>query len=324
MLQQTQVAAVIPYFERFLDRFPTLAALAAATEQEVLQLWEGLGYYRRARHLHAAARQMVADHGGHFPEDAETLRQLPGMGRYTVGAILSQAFDQRLPVVDANVARVLARWFACEEDIRSGPVQAWLWHTAEKLLPRKEVGAFNQAVMELGQTVCLPRQPMCLLCPVATLCAARQQGKQDIIPVKAPAPERTLVKEVAIILRRSEEVLLVQRPPQGRWSNMWEFPHGELQTREKPKQAALRLATALTGYEVHLSSHHTTIQHGITRFDIEMACFLADVHSGTWHSAFYTDYRWLRPSELSQYPLSRPQRQLATWLQETLEPPPPS
>ena len=315
MLQQTQVATVIPFFIRFLERFPTLATLAAASEQDVLQLWEGLGYYRRARHLHAAAQQIVAEHQGQFPMDPDTLGQLPGMGRYTVGAILSQAFDRPLPVVDANVARILARWFACQTDLRSSPVQAWLWETAARLLPRRKAGTFNQALMELGQTVCIPRQPMCLLCPVAAFCAARQHGMQNRIPVQAPPPARTAVSEVAVVLRRDKAFLLVQRPAHGRWSNMWEFPHGERKNRESAARAAARLALALTGYAVTLLADKTTITHGITRFDIEMTCVLAEATGGGWQSKYYVDHRWLPLAEVAKYPLSRPQRQLATWVE---------
>lgn len=314
MLQQTQLTTVIPYFQRFLQRFPTLEALAAATEQEVFQLWEGLGYYRRARHLLEAARRLLTEHGGQFPNREDVLLQLPGMGRYTVGAILSQAFDKRLPVVDANVARILARLCSCTEDIKSRVVQAWLWESADALLPRNEVGTFNQALMEMGQTVCLPRQPMCMLCPVSALCAARQQGKQDKIPVKAAPPERTHVMEVALAIRRDGEFLIVQRPAHGRWSHMWEFPHGELLAGESRPAGALRLAPALTGYHIRVSSQTTTIHHGITRFDIEMTCFLAEAKRGSWQSAFYVAHRWLRLPALPEIGLSRPQRQLAQWL----------
>src|SRR5437764_9937338 len=171
MLQQTTVAAVVPYFQRFLAAFPTVTALAAADEQDVLRLWEGLGYYRRARHLHRAAR-LLAARGGSFPRDPARLRGVPGMGRYTANAVLSQAFDRRLPILEANSQRVLCRLFGRTEDPRRGPLRRWLWRAAEEVLPRKRVGEFNQALMELGALVCTPQAPRCGGCPLRTKCRA--------------------------------------------------------------------------------------------------------------------------------------------------------
>ena len=188
MLQQTTVAAVVPYFERFLHAFPTLRDLATAPEQDVLRLWEGLGYYRRARDLHRAARQLVADGSANLPDDPEVVRELPGMGRYTLGAVLSQAFDRRLPILEANSLRVLCRLFGRADDPRRGPAQRWLWQVAEDLLPAKRVGDFNQAMMELGALVCTPAAPRCDDCPLAADCVARRLGLQAEIPAKAPPP----------------------------------------------------------------------------------------------------------------------------------------
>src|SRR5262245_53672998 len=239
MLQQTQVATVIPYFERFLQAFPTLSTLAAADEQEVLRLWEGLGYYRRARDLHAAARQLIAADGGAFPNDPEQLRGVPGMGRYTVNAVLSQAFDRRLPILEANSQRVLCRLFGRTEDPQRAPLRGWLWRAAEEVLPRQRVGAFNQALMELGALVCTPTAPRCDECPLRTKCHARRMGLQESIPYRPAAPQTVDVQEAAIVLRQGPRVLLVQRPERGRWARMWEFPHGELSEGETHEQAAL-------------------------------------------------------------------------------------
>jgi A/G-specific adenine glycosylase len=193
MLQQTQAATVIPYFDRFIAAFPTLEALARADEQQVLRLWEGLGYYRRARNLHQAARILAAEHGGGFPTDPTVLGCLPGLGRYTVNAVLSQAFDARLPILEANTQRVLSRLFGRREDPRLGPARAWLWQAAEELLPRRGAGELNQALMELGALVCTPTAPRCSECPLAARCAAFQQGLQEQIPARAPAPAITTV-----------------------------------------------------------------------------------------------------------------------------------
>ena len=176
MLQQTQVATVKPYFDRFLDAFPTVEALAAADEHQVLRLWEGLGYYRRARQLHRAAQQIVAEHGGQFPRDRETVRQLPGIGRYTAGAILSMAFDAREPILEANTVRLWSRLLAYRGDATSAAGSRLLWGAAEAILPRTGSGTLNQSLMELGSTVCLPKAPRCDACPVAMLCQARAAG----------------------------------------------------------------------------------------------------------------------------------------------------
>jgi A/G-specific adenine glycosylase len=312
MLQQTTVAAVGPYFERFVARFPTVEALAAADEQDVLRLWEGLGYYRRARHLHQAARRLVTEHGGDLPNDPAVWADLPGVGRYILGAVLSQAFDRRLPIVEANSLRVLCRLFGYDGDPRSAEGQKWLWEKAGRVLPAKRVGDFNQAVMELGALVCTPAAPKCDECPVAVACVSRSRQIQDVIPRKANRPAVTEVREVALIVRRGPRVLLVQRPPDTkRWAGMWEFPHGELRAGEDHESAANRLVCPLTGLAVRLGSELTTIRHGVTRFRIKLVCLEALYRGGRFHSQFYPVGRWLRPCELSEYPVSAPQRLLA-------------
>jgi A/G-specific adenine glycosylase len=320
MLQQTTVAAVVPYFERFLRAFPTINALAAADEQDVLRLWEGLGYYRRARDLHRAARRLTAEHGGQIPDDPEALRGLPGIGRYTLGAVLSQAFDRRLPIVEANSQRVLCRLLGYRDDPRSGPGQRLLWQAALELLPQRQVGDFNQALMELGALVCTPVAPDCAACPLAEHCVARRLGLQDSIPLK-PGPARVEeVAEVAVVVRCQEQVLLVQRPPQGRWAGMWEFPHGPLAAKETHEQAAGRLLRELTALEADLGAELLTIRHSVTRFRITMVCLEAAFRGGTFASAFYVQERWVLPHQLKEYPVSVPQRRLARALTGPREP----
>ncbi len=312
MLQQTTVAAVVPYFERFLHAFPTLRDLAAAPEQEVLRLWEGLGYYRRARDLHRAARQLVAAGAGTIPDNPEVLRELPGMGRYTLGAVLSQAFDRRLPILEANSLRVLCRLFGRTDDPRRGPAQRWLWQVAEELLPAKRVGDFNQALMELGALVCTPAAPRCGDCPLAADCVARRLGLQAEIPARAPPATITEVREAAVVVRRGREVLLVQRPESAnRWANLWEFPHGPVGEGEVHEAAALRLARTLTGLEVVLGPELLTLRHAVTRFRITMACFEAESAAGDFRSDFYRQGLWVAPEWLPDYPVSAPQRRLA-------------
>jgi A/G-specific adenine glycosylase len=314
MLQQTQAATVIPYFENFLRAFPTVADLAAAEEQDVLRLWEGLGYYRRARDLHRAAREILARHNGLFPHDPAVLGCLPGLGRYTCNAVLSQAFDRRLPILEANSQRVLSRLFGRADDPREPAARRWLWQAAEAILPHRDVGAFNQALMELGALVCTPTAPRCSQCPLAARCIAQQQGRQESIPARTPQPESLPIQEVAVVVRRGAEVLFVQRPADGRWAGLWEFPHGPLLDNEPHEEAAFRLVHQLTGLYAKVGSGLVTFRHSITRYRITLTCFEAEHASGEFQSRFYVEGRWLSLADLAAYPVSSPQRRLARFL----------
>jgi A/G-specific adenine glycosylase len=315
MLQQTTVAAVVPYFGRFLAAFPTVAALAAADEQQVLKLWEGLGYYRRARHLHAAARTLVNDHGGSLPDDPAVWAALPGVGRYILGAVLSQAFDRKLPIVEANSLRVLARLFGYRGDPREGAGKAWVWSAAERVLPDSRVGDFNQALMELGALVCTPAKPDCDRCPLAALCKARQGGEQESIPPPKKLTAVTAVSEVGIVVRRGAKVLLCRRRPDAdRWQNMWEVPHAARNADETVPAAAVRVAKALTGLDVEPGEVVLALTHGVTRYRISLVCVEAVAAAGEFVPGFYAEARWLTPAELADYPVSSPQRKLTTEL----------
>jgi A/G-specific adenine glycosylase len=315
MLQQTTVAAVVPYFGRFLQAFPDLAALAAADEQQVLRLWEGLGYYRRARHLHAAARRLAADHGGTLPDDPAVWAGLPGVGRYILGAVLSQAFDRRLPIVEANSLRVLARLHGYRGDPREGAGKAWVWQAAADALPAKRAGDFNQALMELGALVCTPAKPKCGECPLKSVCVANRDGTQHLIPPPKKQLEITLVDEVGAVLRRGGRVLLCRRRADaGRWQNMWEVPHAERRPDEELSAAAARVARDLTGLEVAPGADVATVKHGVTRYRITLRCVEADAPAGEFAPGFYAEGRWVTPAELAEYPVSAPQRRLMTRL----------
>jgi A/G-specific adenine glycosylase len=311
MLQQTQVATVIPFFERFLTAFPTLADLARAKEHDVLRLWEGLGYYRRARHLHRAAQAIVADHGGELPRDPDTLRRLPGFGRYTAGAVLSQAFDAREPILEANSRRVLCRWLGYRRDPRSTAGQKYLWRAAHSLLPRTGVGDFNQALMELGALVCTARNPRCDACPLHARCAARRLNLQERIPREGKAKLIEEVEEVAVVPRRRGRVLLLKRPDHGRWAGLWEFPHGPIRPGESHTQAAERVLKEMTGLAARVGTEVLTIRHGIMRYRITMTCIEAECGRGNCRSGFHAESRWIGIDDLPSFPVSSPQRRLA-------------
>jgi A/G-specific adenine glycosylase len=311
MLQQTQVATVIPYYNRFLAALPTLAHLAAADEQRVLRLWEGLGYYRRARDLHRAALRILGELGGRFPRSPAVLGSFPGMGRYTVGAVLSQAFDLRLPILEANTQRVLCRLFGIRDNPKHGPVRRRLWALAERILPRQGVGEFNQALMELGALICTPAAPRCPECPLKKTCMANRLGLQERIPPRLPRAQSVLVREVGVVLRRNARVLIVQRPIQGRWPGLWEFPHSALEDAETYEEAAHRTMRQMTGLRVRLGKELLTLRHTITKHRVALTCFEADYKHGTFRSEIYMQSRWIGLKELPNYPVSAPQRRLA-------------
>ncbi len=315
MLQQTQVATVRPYFERFIQALPDFAALAAADEQQVLRLWEGLGYYRRARQLHQTAKQIVGEHGGSFPRDRAAAERLPGVGRYTAGAVLSIAFDLRIPILEANTARLFSRLLGYRGDPGSSQGRRVLWAFSEAILPARHIGRFNQALMELGSVVCTPRQPRCGQCPVAMFCAARRDGLQMAIPRPKPKPAVQRCREAAIIIRHNGRVLLRRHGPEERWTGLWDFPRIELPADapnplSKPQWEALTFAVRrATGVLIRPGRYLLTLRHQVTRFRITLECYEACRVSGRLCPG--KDLRWVRPHDLARYPLSSPGRKLA-------------
>ena len=305
MLQQTQVATVISYFERFVGTLPTIESLARADEQLVLKLWEGLGYYRRARQLHQAAQQIVTDHGGQFPQQFDAVRALPGIGRYTAGAILSIAFEQRQPILEANTIRLFSRLSAYADDPTKTAGQRYLWHVAEQLLPRSGFGEFNQALMELGSVVCTPRQPSCTNCPLERICRTAAAGLQAEIPATKKKVSYEEIHEAAIVVQRNGRVLVRKCRDDERWAGLWDFPRFQyLETNATAARGQLidELAN-LTGLHAQLGPAWTTIKHGVTRFRITLSCFEATKITGRLRRNGQ-QWRWLKPAELADYPLS--------------------
>ncbi len=313
MLQQTQVETVKAYFQRFMKAFPTVKKLAAADEQEVLRLWEGLGYYRRARGLHAAAKQIVAEHSGRFPRDVATLQTLPGIGRYTAGAIVSIAYDERAPILEANTIRLFARLIGYREDPTKSAGQKVLWQTAEDVLPRKQIANFNQALMELGSLVCKPANPLCDECPVASLCIANQAGAQASIPLSTKKVKFTDINEAAVVVRKNGKVLLRQCAEDERWAGLWDFPRFALES-EGPlfvRDELIAKVHTQTGVKIKPGSLLKTIKHGVTRYRITLDCYEANYTSGRIRSTQSRPVRWLSPAELSKMPLSSTGRKIA-------------
>jgi len=232
MLQQTRVDTVIPYFHRFIERFPTVESLAEAPEEDVLKLWEGLGYYSRARNLQGAVREVHERYGGIVPNTKEEISSLKGVGPYTSGAVLSIAYNIPEPAVDGNVMRVLSRYFLIEEDIMKGSTRVWMEKLAKELIPDGAAGDFNQGLMELGALVCTPRSPHCLTCPVMAHCAAREAGMEEALPVKKkakpPRPEHRMAALIEGTGAQAGRVLIRQRPQEGLLARMWELPHAEV------------------------------------------------------------------------------------------------
>src|SRR5512139_3105433 len=254
MLQQTRVETVIPYFEKWMKLFPDVRALANASEREVLNAWEGLGYYSRARNLHKAAKIVAEQYHGEIPRDLEQLRKLPGIGRYTVGAIASMAFGMDVSTLDGNIKRVYARIFDVTEPVDSPVGEKILWQLADENLPKGHAGDYNQALMDLGAMICVPKNPRCLICPVMQFCQARQKGVQDQRPAKTPKKNVPRYVHAAAVIVQRGRVLLAQRPSQGLLGGMWEFPNGRVDG-----DPARELAKALkTGYNLRLRAIRTS------------------------------------------------------------------
>ena len=309
MAQQTQLVTVVPYFERWVARLPDVRALAEAPLDVVLKLWEGLGYYGRARHLHRAAQVVMAEWGGELPRTAAEWQTLLGIGRYTAGAIASIACGQRAAVVDGNVTRVLTRVLDVAEDVTKAATQRQLWQAAEALLPQTEVGAYNQALMELGQRVCVPTNPQCATCPVAGHCLARQRGTQMERPVKPPRRKTPHFDVAAGVIWREEigrgPFLIAQRPQKGMLGGLWEFPGGKQEAGETLAETLVReieeelgvVVCVPEGYERPFAS----IKHAYTHFRITLHALHALYQGGEVQHLGVADHAWVSTADLGRY-----------------------
>ncbi len=308
MLQQTRVETVIPYFEKWIKRFPTVKALAQSSEQDVLNLWEGLGYYSRARNLHQAAKIVIEQYNGELPHDLDALRELPGIGRYTVGAIASMAFGMDEPTLDGNIRRVLARVFDVSEPADSRAGEKILWELAAKHLPKGEAGNYNQALMDLGATTCLPKNPHCLICPVMCLCKAHELGIQEKRPVMKPKKKTPHYIHAAAVIEKNGRVLLAKRPSKGLLGGMWEFPNARV-NGDPAKELAKTIQTA-TRLKVRRKEALEIVEHAYSHFSVATHPFRCELVSMPENQ----NLKWVRVGELEDYPMGRIDRQIARQL----------
>jgi A/G-specific adenine glycosylase len=307
MLQQTRVDTVRPYFERWMKLFPDPHGFAAASLDEVLKAWEGLGYYSRARNLHRAVREVVDRYDGELPDDPAAFRELPGVGRYTAGAVMSIAFQREVPVVDGNVRRVLARILN-----DPAPTDATLWRVAADLVVGPRPGDLNQAMMELGAMVCMARSPRCQQCPAADLCGAASEGTMNRIPIRRPR-RRTPIEHYGVaVVTLDDRVLLVQRPEDGRFGGLWEFPAALYEEGESSREAAGRAAVAAWGAEIDVISPIGPVEHQLSHVRLAYSAYLARPAGGEYPAGGANDGRaWIRTAALEEFALPTAHRRIA-------------
>ena len=312
MLQQTRVETVIPYYEKWLRLFPTVQALASASEHDVLNAWEGLGYYSRARNFHKAAKLVVEKHNGELPRNLDELRKLPGIGRYTVGALASIVFGLDEPALDGNLKRVYARLFDVSESIDSTEGEKILWQLAKDNLPKGKAADFNQALMDLGAMICVPKNPRCLICPLMKECKARANGTHDLRPVKKikkAVPQYIHAAGVIVAqVGNLRKVLLSQRPSAGLLGGMWEFPNGRID--QDPEEELAKVLKA--GYNLRLGAKRKVqelgkFQHAYTHFKVTVHAFTCETTSVPKAK----NLKWVALQDLADYPMGKIDRQIA-------------
>lgn len=319
MLQQTQVATVLPYFERFLHRFPDVTSLANADEREVLRHWEGLGYYRRAKQLHQAAKQIVSEHGGSFPSDFQAVLALPGIGRYTAGAICSFAWDQPMPIVEANTQRLYARLLGLKNSLTSRESQQSLWEFATRMAQVDSPGRVNQALMELGALVCKPT-PQCDACPLRKQCITWEKGWQNQIPAPKPPKVYTSLQEVALVFQDAKKRWLLRRCQEGeRWAGLWDFPRYEIPTHLARAHWPEWLTEACRqglGRACRLEDRLLSLEHAVTRYRIQLECYRATWVDRSRLRLHPDSLTWVSQEALTDYPLCSSGRKIAARLSE--------
>ena len=306
MLQQTQVNTVIPYYERFLDRFPDVEQLADASQQTVLKMWEGLGYYSRARNMHKAAQEVVADFSSVFPDSYDELLQLKGIGPYTAAAVSSIAFQRQQAVVDGNVIRVLSRYYGIKDDVRRSKVKSDIQTIADSLIPKDRPGDFNQAVMELGATICTPKNPVCDSCPLSIDCVAYKTAETEIIPYKSPRkkiPHHHI--GVGLIKDNNGKLLIALRPDDAMLGGLWEFPGGKKEKGENINKTVERELNEELGVTVAVGDKFMDLKHAYSHFKITLHAYWCTIESGTPRPKSSTKLKWVTLEEIDEYPFPK-------------------
>ena len=306
MLQQTRVDTVIPYYERFLKSFPDVFALARAPLQDVLKAWENLGYYSRARHLHEAAKIITGRFGGRIPDTREDIQTLPGIGDYTAGAILSIAYGRAVPAVDGNVRRILSRVFAIDRPVNDPREQKHFFELAASLVPAKSASDFNQALMDLGATICRAKNPDCKTCPLALLCLARREGLQNDLPVLRKSPAIPHRQAVAAVLRNGKGLLLVvQRPPEGLLASLWKLPGGFVKDDENREAGLRHLVSEELGLSIRVGKKLASADHAYTHFRVTLQVYECFLFNGKPIARGCQNWQWATAADLKKLPLSR-------------------
>ena len=301
MLQQTRVETVVPYFNRFIEKFPTVQELASGDPDDVLKLWEGLGYYSRAQKIHETSKIIVEKRQGIFPRTVDEWRQLPGIGEYTAGAIVSIAYDVSAPILDGNVKRVLARLFHIKSNIDDSSTIRSLWGLAELLVPSKNAGSFNQSLMELGARICTPRRPICAECPLRRICEACKKGSQEELPERRkrnPVPHYDIV---AAAIRKNGRFLLGKRPFGGMLGGLWEFPGGKIEEGESHYQALIRESKEELDIDVRPVEHVATVNHAYSHFTITLHVYLCEHIDGKPRANYHSEIKWIPRAHFDRY-----------------------
>lgn len=316
MAQQTRLESMLPYYKRWMRRFPNIKSLAKSGEQDVLNLWEGLGYYSRARNLRRAAQVVTMEYAGKLPANLEALRALPGIGPYTAGAIASLAFGLDTPAVDGNAIRVLARLFDVELTAGSGAGKKRFWELAAEHLPPGRAAEYNQALMDLGAQVCTPRRPKCDACPLKSECRARALGIQEQRPVKAAAKEAPLREFAAAVIRQRGEVLLLQRPAAGLLGGMWEFPNTALSSPRRAKDGLRRCLRNEFEFDFPIDKRLAIYEHAYSHFRARLQVYDCPLNGTRPKATCQRVQRWLKPGALGKLPMGKLDRQIANALVE--------
>jgi len=321
MAQQTRLETVQPYFQRWMERFPSIAALASASQQEVLNMWEGLGYYSRARNLHKAAKIIMQTFNGQIPTMRSELENLPGIGRYTAGAVASIAYGQDEAVVDGNIKRVYARLFQINEPVNKPAGEKIIWSLAETHLPEGQAGDYNQALMDLGATICLPRQPQCEICPLQENCLAFKNELARELPNKKQKPASPHYTVTAAVLHKeNNQVLIAQRPQDALLGSLWEFPGGKRKNGETLKACLKREILEELQCKIKVGEKLGIYKHAYTHFKVTLHAYHCELVSDSIHPQYHQAVRWVNISDLGEYPMGKIDRMISQQLQEKNQP----